>query len=228
MNSITRMFKVLFSPKEAFEEIKNAPNIIIPIIILTLLSVAFTSYYASNADFGAIIEKQIESNERLQQLTPEQKEKMIDSQKDIGKYAIMFLPIVAIPIYFFLVGLYFFIVSKITGDELGYIQSVSISVYSNSVIMLSTLVAFTVMLTTDFSTTPLETLMPSNLAYFFTADDIGNKLYVLFTKIEFFKIWTLVISTVGLSTMTKIKTITSALIVFIPWAIFSALPMLFV
>lgn len=228
MNSITRMFKVLFSPKEVFTEVKKSPSIIIPIVILTLLTVSFTTYYASNADLPTIIEKQFESNTRLQQIPADQKDKMIEQQSKVGKYAMMFGPIVFLPLYFFIVGLYFFIASKIAGEELGYIQSVSISVYSNSVMILSTIVAFIIMFATDFTTTPLEQLMPSSLGYFFSADNVGMKLFTFFTKVEFFKIWALILSVIGLSTMTKIKTVSAALIVFIPWLIIAILPSLFV
>jgi len=229
MESLERMVKVMFSPGSTFEEIKSSPNIVLPIIILTLLTVAFMGYYANNADFAAIMEQRIESNEKLQQLSQEQKDKLIEQQNNgVTKYAIMIAPAITLPIYFFLVGLYFFIAAKAAGKELGYIQAVSISVYSNSVILLSTILAFIVMLTTDFSTTPIEYLLPSNLGYYFSAEQVGAKLFAILSKIDFFKIWTLILSTIGLSVMAKIKPWVSALIVFIPFVLFSALALLFV
>ncbi len=229
MESLERMVKVIFSPKSTFEKIQSSPNIVLPIIILTICTIAFMGYYANNADFAAIMEQRIESSEKLQQLPQEQKEKFIERQNSsITKYSMIFAPAIFLPIYFFIVGLYFFIAGKIAGKELGYIQAVSISVYSNSIMLLSTLVAFIVMFTTDFSTTPIEYLLPSNLGYYFSAEQVGTKLFAILTKIDFFKIWTLILSTIGLSVMAKLKPWVATLIVFIPFIMFSALALLFV
>jgi hypothetical protein len=229
MESLERMVKIMFSPKNTFEKIQSSPNIVLPIIILTLCAIAVMGYYANNADFAAIMEQRIESNEKLQQLSQVQKDKFIEQQNsNITKYSMIFAPVIALPVYFFIVGLYFFLAAKIAGKELSYIQSVSISVYSNSVMLLSTLVTFIVMFTTDFSTTPIEYLLPSNLGYYFSAEQVGSKIFTVLTKIDFFKLWTLILSTIGLSVMAKMKTWVSSLIVFIPFILFSALALLFV
>ena len=78
MSAISRMFGVLFSPQKTFEDIVRKPSWLIPIIVLTILSIGVSFALIHRVNWRDYISQQIEKSPQAAQLSPEQKEQRIE------------------------------------------------------------------------------------------------------------------------------------------------------
>ncbi|NOZ12387.1 MAG: YIP1 family protein [Acidobacteria bacterium] len=228
MEGIKRLFKVLFSPGEVFEEAKKAPKLFIPIIFLTLVITGTMGYYAYQMNAPVVIEKQLELSGKADRFSGEMKDKIIETQTKIVKYSMPISGLFGTPIMFFLIALYFFVMAKLMGSEATYGQSLAVSVYGSAPAIIAMLVATAIMLTGDTSTTMFQNLTPSSLAYFFPMEQVGKKLYLLFRSIDFFSIWEYILMIIGFSVITGTKKWKSAAIILVPIILFTVVKLLII
>lgn len=226
MEGINRLFKVLFSPAEVFEEAKKAPKLILPIIFLTFVVTGTMGYYAYQMNAPVIMEKQLEMSGRADQFSDEMKDKIIETQSKIMKYTMPIGAFVGTPIMLLLIGLYLFIAAKLMGSDAGYGQNLAVTVYASAPAIIAMLVAVAIMLTGNASTTMFQNLIPSNIGYFFQIEDVGKKLHTLLTAIDFFSIWKFILMIIGFSIITGAKTWKSAAVILVPWVLFMSVMIL--
>ncbi|NOY23397.1 MAG: YIP1 family protein [Acidobacteria bacterium] len=220
MEGINRLFKVLFSPTEVFEDAKKAPKLLLPIIFLTLVVTGAQSYYAYQMNAPVVLEKQLEMSKWTRQLSDEQKDKIIEQQSKTVKYTAPIGALIATPIMLLLIALYFFVVAKIMGSDAGYGQNLAVIVYASAPAIVAMLVAMAIMLTGNTSTTLFKDLAPSNLGYFFPMEAVGKKLNILFRSIDFFSIWEYILMIIGFSIVTGTKKWKSAAVILVPLILF--------
>jgi len=228
MEGITRLFRAMFAPAEAFEAARLAPKMLLPILLVTLVMTGVTGYYAWNVDRVAIIEKSLDQSSRASQIPEAQREQIVNVQSKVMKYSMPGGTLVVTPIMLLLMGLYFYLAAKISGSETTYAQATTIAVYSSGPSIIWAVVAFVIMFMGDFSTTLFQDLVPSNLAYFMDAESLGMKLFTAMRAIDFFSIWRLILMIIGFSVISGSKMVKSALIVLIPWALLTGIGLLFV
>lgn len=228
MEALNRLIQVLGSPTEVYQRAKEAPKLMLPILVIALLMTGTMAYYSFNINAGAIIEKSIEMSGRADQISEDQMEKIVSAQSKIMKYSIPAGTLIMTPIVLFLMGLYFYVVGKIVGGEANYAQSTAIVVYAQGVTLIWIVVALAIMFMGDFSTTMQQDLVPSNLAYFLDPETVSKKLYAFAYSVDFFKIWQAILMILGFSVMTNSKPAKSAAVVLIPWALIIAISLLFV
>lgn len=73
MSAISRMFGVLFSPQKTFEDIVRKPSWLIPIIVLTILSIGVSFALIHRVNWRDYISQQIEKSPRLPNYRPSRK-----------------------------------------------------------------------------------------------------------------------------------------------------------
>ncbi|MFC1853213.1 YIP1 family protein [candidate division CSSED10-310 bacterium] len=222
-----RLAKVLFWPSEVYQDIVRSPKVVLPLLIIVFLVTGYSSYYVANIDAKAVLAQQLEKSERVRQLPEAQKDIIINSQ---AKWLIYMIPVGALvgtPVIFLIIGLYFFLLAKLSTAEVNYSQAFAIPVYAHAVAIPTVIVGFIILLATDFTTTPLEEIIPSNAGYFFQLEDVGSKLHKLLVSLDFFGMWKLVLMTIGFSVSTRFALWKSILAIFGPWLILTALTILF-
>jgi len=228
MEGIKRLFRVLAEPGTVFEEAKVAPKVVLPILLLTLLVTIVLSYYAFNVDAGAVLQQQLELSGKMDQIPADRMDDIIAMQSKIMKWSMPIGAAVATPLMMLLTALYLFVMAKIFATETSYGQSLAVVTYSAAPTILWVVVAFAIMMISDFSTTMFEQVVPSNLSYFFSADTISPKLFVVLKSIDFFGIWKLILMILGFSIVTGTSRAKSAAVVLIPWALLIGIGTLFV
>ncbi len=228
MEGIKRLFRVLFSPEEVFEEAKKAPKVILAIIFLTIVITGTMSYYAYQMNAPVILEKQLEMSGKADQFSDEMKDKIIDTQAKIIKYTMPVGVFLGTPIMFLLIALYLFVIAKLMGNDATYGQNLAVTVYGSAPAIIAMLVAMAIMLTGDTSTTIFQNLTPSSPAYFFPMEQVGNKLYTLLRSIDFFSIWEYILMIIGFSVITGTKKWKSAAIILIPVILLTVIRILIV
>ena len=228
MESIKLAFEVITSPFNGFKKLKEKKTFWLPFLLTVILSTAAVSYYAYNVDLKYVVTQQLERSGKMDKLPKEQVDKIIEMQAKIGKY---FMPIGSVIGSFVLLligALYLFTMAKIFTSDLGFKDAAVITGNSFFVLLLSTIVFIIIMFVTDFKTSSIQSLMPTNLAYYFSYDALGKKLYTLFSKIDLFNIWFVALLGIGFHIFTEESLVKSLLTVFIPYILLILLAVLMV
>ena len=88
VSSIGRIFGAIFSPKPTFESIAQRPTWILPLVLISILSVVTIFIFSQRVGWRSFMIRQDQQNSRLQkqmdQMTPEQRDKMLDQQTKIA------------------------------------------------------------------------------------------------------------------------------------------------
>lgn len=74
ISGIGRVIGAIFSPGATFEDIARKPSFIVPLVILTILSVGVCALMVQKVDWASMIRKQQDASPRTAQMTDEQKE----------------------------------------------------------------------------------------------------------------------------------------------------------
>ncbi len=227
MESLKLAFETITSPFKGFEKLKERRSFWLPFLLTVLISIFSAMYYSSNADLKYILTQQLERTGKVQQLSQKDIDRIVDLQAKFGKY---FMPVgVAVSsfLYFLIVAFYLFVMAKIYTTDLGFKESATIVGNAYLVYFISSIVFIVIMLLTNFRTTPIENLMPSNLAYYFSSQTLNGKLYVLFSKIDIFNLWFAFLLGVGFHKFTGEGLTKSLLTVFVPYVLLITVSVLF-
>src|ERR1700692_171720 len=79
ISAIGRVFGVLFSPQKTFEDIVRKPGWIVPIALLTVLSIAVSFGLNQRMNWRDFMSQQIEKSPQGAQLSADQKEQRIEA-----------------------------------------------------------------------------------------------------------------------------------------------------
>ncbi|HLW83062.1 MAG TPA: YIP1 family protein [Candidatus Acidoferrales bacterium] len=83
-----RVIGVLVNPGATFEDIARKPSWIMPIMLLIIINIAVTAIFSQRVGWRAFMEKQIAQNssaqQRMQQMTPAQREKTLQTQVKVA------------------------------------------------------------------------------------------------------------------------------------------------
>lgn len=69
-NSIARIFGALFSPTATFRSIVRKPTWLVPVLLITIVELGLIAVVSKRVGFRGILERQLQSNSRFQQLPP--------------------------------------------------------------------------------------------------------------------------------------------------------------
>src|SRR5215831_11504216 len=80
LSEASRLTGVFFEPSKTFEDIAARPNFIVPLILIMLCALAYTTLFAQHVGWERMMRHQMELSTRAQQMTPEQREQGIQMQ----------------------------------------------------------------------------------------------------------------------------------------------------
>ncbi|MFN7946504.1 MAG: YIP1 family protein [Blastocatellia bacterium] len=226
-NVFSRLTGIWFSPGETFRSIGRAPDFIVPLILLAVLSTA-AGYLMTNR-FG---------REGLEEMTRKQMQTMVDKgfipQEKVEEIVQQQLPpadgFTAFAIKRGLQGAAFWLVltlivagylklvAMLMGAETTFKKVFSVSVYSYlAVAVVSLVIVVTVMYLKNPSdidiTNPVESNLGSLLTMTLGRDALPGILRAFASYIDVFYIWRIALLSIGLAAVSKMKTGTAAMFV---------------
>jgi hypothetical protein len=204
-NSIGRIFGVLFSPKATFASIARRPTWILPIIILCIVELCVIGVFSRRVGWRDLIEKQMASSSRFQQLTPAQQETQIEVA---SKFAPIFgyVPAVAGPFLIALAfaGVLWLIFNMAVGAKFGFRESLAVVSYSQVPSILGGLVGILILFLKDPSTVDLQHLVASNAGAFLSGDS-PKWLSAVLGSVDLFLFWEMILLAMGFSAVAPKK-----------------------
>jgi hypothetical protein len=197
IGTVGRLTGALFSPKATFADIARNPSWFAPVIVIILLSFVVTGIFGQRVGWRGLIEKKMADNKRVEQMAPDQKERLIEQQT---KFAPIF-GYVGIPIFIFggaligagvLLGAF----NVTSGAQLNFKTCLGIVTYSWMPAVIQQILGILILFVKSPDTIDIEHLVASN-AGAFLADDAPKWLMSICTSLDIFTFWTLFLAALG-------------------------------
>jgi Yip1-like protein len=215
-----RITGIFFSPKPTFEDIVKKPSWVLPVVLITLLSIAVSFAINQRINWREFMTQQIEKSPSASQLSPEQKEQRIEGGAKFSPpftYALGLLgPIIAVLVVALVMwGAY----NLLGGADTNFVTSVSITSHAFLTGLVSSPLLILILYLKPIGTVDLENPVAANLAAVLP-DDSAKWLVALCKSFDIFAIWTLILLAIGFAATNskKLKGGKAFSIAFAVWA----------
>lgn len=198
-NSFGRVFGVLFSPKETFQSIARKPTWLVPILVLCVAELLLVGIYGHRAGWRGMIEKQMSSQSRFQELPAAQRERQIEMATKVTSYAVyievVIGPFAAVALF---AAIFWLIFNMMIGAKFGFKTSMGVVAYSLVPAVISTLLGVLILFLKDPSTLDLQHLVASN-AGAYLPDSAPKWLAAGLRMVDLFLFWEIILMAFGYS-----------------------------
>jgi len=201
VSSVGRIFGAIFNPKPTFESIVQRPTWILPLVLFSLLSIVTIFIFGQRVGWRSFMVRQDQQNSRLQkqmdQMTPEQREKMLDQQTKIAPIfgyvgGVLGIFIVAVIVAAVLMVAF----NMMTGGGIGFVASLGIVAHSWVPGLIAGLLGILVLFLKDPSTVDIQHLVATN-AGAFLSDDAPKWQESLLSSLDLFTFWSMILMGIG-------------------------------
>ena len=219
-NFFERLVGVFFSPTETFQDIARKPDILIPLIVLTLFAFATTILVMPRMDFEPMIAQQ---TEQLQKQNPNMSEadaaRMAGYTRAFGKVTGYAVPVLMI-IGYLIIALVLWGAFRLMGGTGGYKHALSTTLYSYMPRMLLGGLIGTIVIMARGTVDALQmaTVVKTNPAFLVEMKE-QPVLFSLLSSLDVFVLWTLFLLVLGFSIVSRLSKAKSAAIVISLWLI---------
>jgi hypothetical protein len=211
-----RVTGVFFSPDETFTDIARKPDILWPLLVLTLITIVTTVLIVPYFDMDAMISQQAEMIQKQNpNVSDADLERMGNITKAMGKVAGYLAPVFMI-IGYVLIALVLWGAFRLMGGQGDFKQSLSTVLYAYFPRMILGGIIGTVIIMMRGSIDPQEAqaVMMTNPAFLvdYKAQPV---LFALLTSLDLFIIWTIFLLATGFSKVSKFSKSKSAVIIVV-------------
>lgn len=229
-----KVTNIFASPGELFENVRltgpTASNWLLPLILLIIVALAMSQLVLSNPSLrdqmGSIIKKSMEESVQSGRMTQEQADQAYEQFASPTSTMAMIIRFVAtilgIPIVLFVVALAYWLLGKwgmrATAPYMKVVEVVGLTFFIGILeSIVNTIMIF--LMDSIFASPSLALIVLQNF-------DIQNKLHMALGKVNIFTIWSLAVTSIGLSKLFQRDFPKVAVLVFalwIVWCVFSIL-----
>ncbi|HYC90383.1 MAG TPA: Yip1 family protein [Thermoanaerobaculia bacterium] len=219
-NVFQRIAGVFFAPDETFADIARRPDILWPLVILTLFSFVTTALIVPRLDMDAVVAQQAEM---LQKQNPNMSdadvERMGRMTRAMGKVSGWLTPVLSI-IGYLLIALVLWGAFRVMGGDGDFKESLSTTLYAYMpAVLLGGLIATVIIVmrgTVD--PTQMATVVKTNPAFLVDAKE-QPVLSAFLASFNIFVLWTIFLLTVGFSKVARVTKAKAATIIVLLWLV---------
>jgi hypothetical protein len=221
-NSISRIFGALFSPKPTFESIARRPTWIAPLIVITLISLGVVGLFSHRVGWRSFFEKQTATSTRMQQMPPEQQQRVLEAQLKYGPPVAYAQVVIASFVGTLIIAAVFLgVFNGLNGAQLSFKTSLGIVAHAWMPGLISGLLGILVILLKDPSTVDLQNLLASNAGAFLSSDS-PKWMVALLGSVDLFSFWIMILMAMGFRAAApkKLSFGTAFVSVFAMWVLY--------
>lgn len=223
LSELSRITGVIFEPAKTFADIAKRPGWIVPLVLVILVSLAFLYAFSVQVGFDRAIAKAIEGNERMAQMPPEQRQRIIDSQMRFAPFAGYAGIVIFTPVYYLIAsGIILGIVKGLMDAPIKFKQVFAVMAYASALprITFSALAGLVMFMQNpdDFN---VQNPFASNPAALMNPGSSSKFVHSLAGSLDVFNMWVIVLIAFGLKAAGgKSLSFAGALgAVVLPWAV---------
>lgn len=201
---VERLAGVFVAPSETFEDIVRAPDILAPLALGVIASVAFVEVMLAKIGIERIIRIQLAQSSRASSMTPEQMDQAVSQGAKFGAIFTHIIGVLGPPIFLLIiaaVGLG--IVSAIFGAKTKFSTAFSVTCYANLVNLLGAVMGIVFMLFGDPEHFNPNTPVPTSLGFFLDQAHTSKPLFALASSLDLFSLWLMALLGIGFSAVTR-------------------------
>lgn len=209
MNSFRLLLKVLWAPGDAMFLISKNPRVLAPLILLTVVSLAVSIVTFTKIDAGELALRQLERSGRAQQMTGEQKERVLTQSRRLAPLFIATAAIAPLIIITLAAAIYFAIFT-IVGREGTFKTFYAVTAFAYVPLVVRQLAAMI-----QVSMLPPSSIVPQelgslSLAVFLDPTSVSRLVYAIALALDITSIWILVLLIIGFKFLTR-RSVSTAL-----------------
>jgi len=224
INHFGRILGIFFSPKTTFESIVKNPTWLLPMALLTVLSILVSVGINQRIDWREFISQQIEKSPSAAQMSTEQKQQRIEAGAKISPPFTYVAGALGPAILALLVSLLMWgAFSLLGGITTNFGTAFGITAHAFLTGLVSSPLFFLILYLKPFGTVDLDNPIASNLASFLS-EDAPKWLIALGKSIDVFSFWTLALLAIGFAAVNpkKLKGLKPYTIAFSVWGFYVA------
>lgn len=214
-NPFARIAGVLFSPVETFASIARRPDWLVPLLLIVVVLSASTLVIAPRMDIEGMMREQFEGRKDMSR---EEVDSAIRMFRKLQPLTMVFQLVVP-PIVVLVVTGVFFIALQMFGGEAKFPQILSVTAYGWMPILIQRIL-LTALIVPRAHLRPdkVAGLLKSNLAAFLPTGK-NPALFTLFSMVDVFTIWSLILVIIGYAFASKLRRGMVAAIVLSVWIV---------
>jgi hypothetical protein len=213
----SRIINTFAGPTKTFTDLKRKASWWVPYLLLAIMSIAVAFTAGQKVGWEQMAENQLKLTPKqatqLENLPPDQRQRQMAVRTNIGKYIGYGFPVMLLIILAIVAAILLFSFNFGAGAAVKYGTAMAIVVYASLPELIRGVLTIVFLYTGVVSPDGFVMQNPigSNLGVLATP---GTAMYALFSNVDVFKIWTLVLTAIGFTCVSKVKRGTAFGIVF--------------
>lgn len=223
LSQTARVVNTFVAPSETFKDILRSTSWWLPFLLMVLFSTAATYTIDRQVGFSRVAENQVHSSpkqeEQLGQLTPEDRAVQMQRRAMGTKYVTYGMPVLVLLILAIYSAIMLGTFNFALGSRMTYGQVFAVSMYASLPYLLTSILTIaTVAFGNSAETFDLQNPVGTNLAYYLP--DAAPWLKALLAQFDLVKLWSLVLSVLGLKIVSKTSAGQATAVVVGWWLLF--------
>ena len=222
LTEVERVVDTFVAPSKTFTDIRRNSSWWVPWLLMSIFGLAMVFVVDKKLGMETAYENQLRLSpkqmDKIDQLPPDQKAKQMGIGAEITRYFAYGSPILTIIFVGVMAGILMASFNFGFGAEVKFKQAMAVSMYAFLPTILKSLIAIAVVGLGAAESFTFQNPVASNLGGL--ADPTSSHfLYSVLTSIDAFTIWTLILTGIGYSCVTRVKRGTCMAVVFGWWAV---------
>jgi len=212
--------EVFFSPSAAMDSLARRPRFLVPILVMTAISLGFTAVANQKGLIEQMLRRSMESSSRMERVPAEQREQIIENAVRWSGYTTWITGAAASTIVVLAASGVLLLLVKMLGARTSFRQMSAVVAHAWLPVSMSQLVGIPIMLAKDPETVDFRNVVPmANLGFLFSPTEQA-KLYGAATSLDLFSAWVIALMAIGISRVAG-KTKMAALFLILPaWLLY--------
>ncbi|MGE5644349.1 MAG: YIP1 family protein [Acidobacteriota bacterium] len=226
MSALSRVGNVIIEPTRTFADIAVRPGWWVPMILVAAFSLLYMIAFSQRVGWERMFRHAMETSadQRVQNLTPEQREQTIQMQVKFGGPIGTVMAVVMTPVVMIVVaGVFMFVFGTMLGGAVKFKQALGVVAHA----WIPQLIAVCAYLLVMFLKSPddFDLANPAgfNLGFYLNPQTTPKWFVSLGNSIDVFVFWTLLLLATGFSVTAKKSWVSSLVGVLFTWAVFVAI-----
>jgi len=218
-----RIINTFIAPSKTFTDLRRSAAWWAPFLLMVIVSVAFVYVAGQRVGFRKAMENQMQSQPkaqaRLENLPPDQREQQMEQGAKVTKIIAYAFPAIQLLILLFIAAVMFATFKFAAGADVSFKISLAIVMYASLPGLLRAILAVVSLLAGgNVDSFTFQNPVATNPGYFMNAAD-SPLLYSLASSLDIFLIWTLILTAIGFTCVSKVKRGAALAIVFGWWVV---------
>ncbi len=225
LSEVERIIDTFVAPTKTFTDLRRNASWWAPFVLMVILSAAFVYVGGQKVGFRKAMENQMHAQPKqeaqLEQLPPAEREQRLQTGTKITKGISYAFPLIQLLILAIISAILFATFKFAAGADVPFKVAMAIVVYASLPGLLKgALAILSLLVGANPDSFTFQNPVATNPGYFLNPAD-SPALYSLASSFDIFLIWTLVLTAIGFTCVSKVKRGTAFAIVFGWWLLFT-------